>query len=66
MFAFYLAYKRGAEGYLIEKFKKKYLKEAEKRKDELYAKFFKLYKSETMSDSVKDKVLKIYEEEIKR
>lgn len=40
LLAFYLAYKRGVKGELIEKFKKKYLNEVEKRKIDFFEKYF--------------------------
>jgi hypothetical protein len=39
LLAFYMAYRNGVKGYLIDKFKKKFLKEAKSREDELYRRF---------------------------
>jgi len=66
LYAFYLAYKRGAKGYLIDKFKSKFLKEAIEREDELYKKFFSLHKATTIPPRIKKKVFDIYEEELNR
>ena len=42
LLAFYLAYRNKAKGYLIDLFKKKYLKQAKQREDELINKFLKV------------------------
>jgi len=65
LFAFYLAYKNGARGYLIDKFKKHFLNEAEKREDELRKFFFSLHKADIPKE-IKSDVLRIYKEELKR
>jgi len=66
LLAFYLAYKKGAKGYLIDEFKKKFLKEAKRKEDELYKKFFKVHNSITMPYNIKKQVISIYKEELGR
>lgn len=61
---FYLAYKEGARGYLIDKFRKKFLDEAKEREDELRKKFFRIYPS-IMPKKIERKVNSIYKEELK-
>jgi hypothetical protein len=65
LFAFLLAFKNGVKGELMEVFKKNYLKEAEKREKELRKKFFGVHSTKTLPEELKDKVLKIYQEELK-
>jgi len=64
MLAFYLAYKNKARGYLIEKFKKRFLSEATRREDELRKKFFKVYKA-NIPKEIKRDVVSIFKEELK-
>ena len=64
LFMFYLAYKNGAKGDLIEYFKEKYLDEAKAREDELYRKFFKIYPTKNMPGALSKKVTSIYKEEL--
>jgi hypothetical protein len=66
LLAFYLAYKNGTTGYLIDLFKKKFLKKVEKRKKWLMREFFGIHESITLPKYLKKKVLKIYEEELKK
>ncbi|MFH0876079.1 MAG: hypothetical protein V1859_09145 [archaeon] len=66
LYAFYLAYKNGAKGYLINLFKKKFLKEAIEREKELFNTYFKIYDSVTMPHKILKKVLKIYNEELEK
>lgn len=65
LLAFYMAYKNGVSGYMIDLFKKKFLNEAVTREDELFKKFFSIHKPATMPRIIKKNVLKIYEEELK-
>lgn len=46
LLAFYMAYKNGAQGHLIDLFKKMFLSEAIAREDELRKKFFRIYKTD--------------------
>lgn len=64
LFAFYLASKAGAKGYLVEKFKKEYLQEAREREEELHKLFFGLHSTLTIPGSLKGDLLSIYREEL--
>ncbi len=64
LLAFLLAYKAGVKGYLIDKFKKEYLKEAKQREGELRKRFFKVYPVRIPSE-IKKKVVSVYKEEMK-
>jgi hypothetical protein len=66
LLAFLLAFERGVKGKLIEIFKKNYLKEAKEREKELRKKFFGIHSTRTLPEELKDKVLKIYREELRR
>ena len=63
--AFYLALRNGQKGELIDLFKQKYLKRVEKKEKELREKYFGIHPSQTLPPELKDKVLRIYEEELK-
>ena len=56
--------RNGQRGYIIDKFKKKFLKEALDREDELRKKYFKIYPSR-IPQKLKPKILSIYREELK-
>jgi hypothetical protein len=64
LLAFYLAFKNGAKGYLINLFKEKFLKEAENKKEELYGEFFGIHDSLTIPKYLHKKVINIYKEEL--
>lgn len=64
LFAFLLATKNKVKGELIDEFKKKFMKEAEDREDELHKKFFSIHKSVTIPKKIKTKLLPIYKEEL--
>ena len=66
LLAFYLAYKRGVKGELINKFKKLCLKEVEKKKIALFKEYFGIHSSYTLPSSIRKKVLRIFEKEKKR
>lgn len=66
LFAFYLAYKNGIKGDLIDEFKKKFLKEAVEREDELYNRFFKVYNAASMHGRIKERINSIYKEELSK
>ena len=55
----------GAEGYLIDKFKIKYFKEAKRRKKELIKQFFSLYPAH-LPDEISKKTMRIYEKELQK
>jgi len=63
--AFYLALRNGQKGELIDLFKQKYLKRVEKKEKELREKYFGIHPSQILPPELKDKVLRIYEEELK-
>jgi len=65
LLAFLLAYRQGARGELIELFRRKYLTEAEKKEKTLRKKFFGIYPAINIPNNLKNKVLKIYQEELK-
>ena len=65
LLAFYMAYRNGEKGYLIDLFKEKFLKEAKSREDDLIKKFFSIHKSVTMPGNIREKVFSIYKEEMK-
>ncbi len=64
LFSFYLAYKNGARGYLINRFRKEFLQEAKAREDEFHRKFFSIKKPLTIPNGLKKKTLSIYREEL--
>lgn len=63
LLAFYLAYKRGVKGELIEKFKSKFLTDVEKRKKELFEKYFGIHSSYCLPSSLRKKILRIFDKE---
>jgi hypothetical protein len=64
LFAFYLAYKNKFKGYLIDEFKKKFLKEAIERQEELVKKYLGIHRSVTIPRKYKSNLLSIYREEL--
>lgn len=66
LFAFYLAYKNNSKGYLIDRFKDNFLKEAKVREDELYNKFFKVHDAVSIRGKVKQEINSIYKEELSK
>ncbi len=65
LLAFYMAYRNNHKGYLINLFKRTFLKEAKEREDALSKKFFSIHKSVTMPKNIKKNVLAIFKEELK-
>lgn len=63
LLAFYLAYKRGIKGELIEKFKKLYLPEVERRKNKLFKEYFGIHSSVSLPSALRKKILKIFMQE---
>lgn len=63
LLAFYLAYKNGMRGYLIDQFKKRFLKEAEAKKDKLIKEYFGIHSSFSLPSSLRRRVLRIFEKE---
>lgn len=64
LLAFYMAYKNGSKGQLIDLFKKNFLLEAIAREDELRKKFFKIYKTD-IPNNLQTKLYSILKEELK-
>lgn len=64
LLAFYMAYKNGAKGALIDEFKKSFLKIAKSREKELRAKMFGIHSFDTLTYELKKPLLKIYQEEL--
>ena len=63
LLAFYMAYKNGVEGQLIDLFKEKFLSEAVAREDELYKQFFRIYTTDVHS-AFEKKLYSIFKEEL--
>jgi hypothetical protein len=64
LLAFYMAYKKGVKGEIIDLFKKRFLKEAEEREDELRKRFFKIYETD-LPASINNKLNSIFKEELR-
>lgn len=64
LLGFYLAYRNGTKGDLIDVFKKRFLSEAIAREDELRKTFFKIYKTD-LPGNLKTKLHSIIKEELK-
>ncbi len=65
LLAFYMAYRNGEKGDLIDLFKKEFLGEAKSREDELIKRFFSVHESVTMPKNIKEKVFSVYKEELR-
>jgi len=66
LFAFHLAAKRGAQGELIELFKKEFGEEAARREKELREEIFKLHEPENIPPHLWEKLKPIFEEELRK
>lgn len=66
LLAFLMSYRRGVQGELIDLFKSKYLALAESREVELRKKFLDIHELVTVPDFLRQKLIKIYQEEIKK
>ncbi len=64
LLAFYMAYKRGVKGQLIDVFKKKYLALAKEKEEDLMNAFFSVYRSKTLPAKIRTDVESIYKEEL--
>ncbi len=64
LLAFYMAHRNGEKGYLMDMFKKKFLKEAKSREDELIKNFFSVHEFATVPNNLKNKIFSIYREEL--
>ena len=65
LLAFYMAYKRGEKGKLIDFFLEKHLKTLKGRLAPLRNKYLKIYKAEEIPYKLKSKILPIYKEQLK-
>lgn len=63
LLAFYLAYKNGDRGELVDKFKSLYLNAVEKKKEKMIKDYFSLHSSYTLPSQLREKVLKIFSKE---
>jgi hypothetical protein len=66
LYAFYLACRNGAKGYLVDKFKDEFYAEAKLREDELHHKFMQPHCPRTMDEKLKKSVLSICKEELEK
>ncbi len=66
LLAFYLAYKNGAKGDLIDKFKKEHLAEAISREKELSETFFGIHTFDTIPEELRGRLREIFESELKK
>ncbi|MBN2518552.1 MAG: hypothetical protein JXB14_06905, partial [Candidatus Altiarchaeota archaeon] len=64
LLSFYMAYKNGVRGDLMEVFKEMFLQEAIEREDELYRRFFSVYEPKTIPSKIKSDILSILNEEL--
>ena len=64
LYAFYLAYKKGAKGKLIDEFKKMYIGLAKEKEDEWRKEFFSVHSSPTIPQNLKTKINSIFKEEL--
>ena len=63
LLAFYLAYKQGVKGYLMNEFKKEFYEEAISKEDELYKEFLTAHES-NLPKKINKQVMSIYKEEL--
>jgi hypothetical protein len=66
LLAFFLAYKNGVKGELIELFKKNYLEMVEKRKEKLIETYFGIHSSYTLPSTLRNRVISIFKKEQKK
>jgi hypothetical protein len=66
LLSFYLAYKKGSKGYLVEKFKKEFLDEAKERYEELHKTFFGIHPAPSIPKEIKQDIISIYKEEMNK
>lgn len=64
LLAFFLAYRNGWRGPLIDLFKRNYFNEAEKRQKELRRKYFGIYEAPNLPKEIKQKLYRIYHQEL--
>jgi len=65
LLSFLLAYGQGWRGGLIDLFKKRYLNEASRKEKMLRKKFFSIHAITTIPKELRNKLIKIYQEELK-
>ena len=65
LLAFYLTYKRGFRGGVMDEFIKKHLVEASSRERELRRTFFGIYPATTVPEELKPQILSIFKRELK-
>jgi hypothetical protein len=63
-FAYYLAYRNGARGYIMDKFKRKFLKDVAADEDRLYKEYFSIHSTELIPKKLRKRVVSIYKEEL--
>ncbi len=63
LLAFYLAYKNGVKGELIDKFRALYLDEVEKKKDKLINEYFGIHSSFSLPSTLRRRVLRVFNKE---
>lgn len=63
-FAYYLAYRNGAKGYAIDRFREMFLDEIKENEDKLHKKYFGIHSSETIPKKLRKKIIPIYKEEL--
>lgn len=66
LLAFYIAYKKGAKGDLVDEFRKKLLPYVEKHKKNLFRAYFSLHSTDTIPPELKKRILPIYKKELQR
>jgi len=66
LLAFYLSYKNGVRGELIDKFKTIYLDEVEKKKEKLIKKYFGIHSSYCLPSRLRGRMLRIFKKEQKK
>lgn len=66
LYAFYLSYRNGVKGDLIEEFKKYLLGEAKEREEEFHKKFYGIHNSKTIPQKFIAPVKSIYAEELSK
>jgi hypothetical protein len=62
--AFYLSYKRGVKGHVMEIFKRKYLEIAVNNKDMFVQKYLGIRGNNYIPNEIKDKIMGIYKSEM--
>src|SRR3989344_4911963 len=65
LLAFYLSYKNGAKGELIDRFRRLHLNEAEQKQEKLVEEYFGIHSSYSLPSTLRKKVLRIFDKEKK-